>query len=210
MKLDGKVALITGAASGIGHAIAKRYVEAGGRVVIADLNARCARKRPRRSLAATRRPSASRMDVVQGRSGQCRRRAGGQGLRHGRYPRLECRHPDRASDRGLSLRRLEEAARHPSRRRVSDDQGLRQAHVPAEFGRADLYGLGAQSRGLAAEVGLCGGEARPARSCAGDGQGRRQAQCARQRHLPGLRARRRWSRSRSPSRPTSSASARSA
>ena len=39
MKLDGKVALITGAASGIGHAIAKRYVEAGARVGIADLNA---------------------------------------------------------------------------------------------------------------------------------------------------------------------------
>jgi 3-hydroxybutyrate dehydrogenase len=38
MKLNGKVALITGAASGIGHAIAKRYVEAGGRVVIADLD----------------------------------------------------------------------------------------------------------------------------------------------------------------------------
>ena len=31
--------MITGAASGIGHAIAKRYVEAGGRVGIADLNA---------------------------------------------------------------------------------------------------------------------------------------------------------------------------
>ena len=39
MKLDGKVALITGAASGIGHAIAKRYLEADGRVAIADLNA---------------------------------------------------------------------------------------------------------------------------------------------------------------------------
>jgi len=38
MKLDGKVALITGAASGIGHEIAKRYVAAGGRVAIADLN----------------------------------------------------------------------------------------------------------------------------------------------------------------------------
>jgi len=38
MDLDGKVALVTGAASGIGHAIAKRCLEAGGRVAIADLN----------------------------------------------------------------------------------------------------------------------------------------------------------------------------
>ncbi len=38
MNLDGKVALVTGAASGIGYAIAKRYIEVGGRVAIADLN----------------------------------------------------------------------------------------------------------------------------------------------------------------------------
>ena len=38
MKLDAKVALVTGAASGIGHAIAKRYAAEGARVAIADLN----------------------------------------------------------------------------------------------------------------------------------------------------------------------------
>jgi 3-hydroxybutyrate dehydrogenase len=37
MQLDNKVSLITGAASGIGLAIAKRYAAAGGRVAIADL-----------------------------------------------------------------------------------------------------------------------------------------------------------------------------
>ena len=36
-RLDNKVALITGAASGIGHAAAKRFAAAGARVVIADV-----------------------------------------------------------------------------------------------------------------------------------------------------------------------------
>jgi 3-hydroxybutyrate dehydrogenase len=35
MNLSGKVALIMGPASGIGYAIAKRFLEADGRVVIA-------------------------------------------------------------------------------------------------------------------------------------------------------------------------------
>jgi 3-hydroxybutyrate dehydrogenase len=39
MKLENKVAVITGAASGIGHAIATRYVAEGGIVAIADLKA---------------------------------------------------------------------------------------------------------------------------------------------------------------------------
>ena len=39
MQLNNTVALITGAARGIGFGIAKRFVEAGGRVAIADLDA---------------------------------------------------------------------------------------------------------------------------------------------------------------------------
>lgn len=38
MRLDGKVALVTGAASGIGKAIASAYADAGAKIVIADLS----------------------------------------------------------------------------------------------------------------------------------------------------------------------------
>ena len=37
MQLDNRISLITGAASGIGLGIAKRFAQAGGRVAIADL-----------------------------------------------------------------------------------------------------------------------------------------------------------------------------
>ena len=37
-RLDGKVAIITGAASGFGEGMAKRFAEEGARVVVADLN----------------------------------------------------------------------------------------------------------------------------------------------------------------------------
>jgi 3-hydroxybutyrate dehydrogenase len=63
MKLDGKVALITGAASGIGHAIAKRYLEAGARVGIADLNADGATKAAK-ELASEKSAIGIAMDVT--------------------------------------------------------------------------------------------------------------------------------------------------
>lgn len=63
MKLGGKVALVTGAASGIGHAIARRYVEAGGRVVIADVNIDAA-KAAAKELGDTKTAIAVAMDVT--------------------------------------------------------------------------------------------------------------------------------------------------
>lgn len=63
MKLDGKIALVTGAASGIGHGIAKRYVEAGGRVVIADLNLDAA-KAAAKELGGDKTAIAVAMDVT--------------------------------------------------------------------------------------------------------------------------------------------------
>ncbi|HUI99244.1 MAG TPA: SDR family NAD(P)-dependent oxidoreductase, partial [Usitatibacter sp.] len=37
MRLQGKVAIVTGAGSGFGEAIAKRYAEEGARVVVNDI-----------------------------------------------------------------------------------------------------------------------------------------------------------------------------
>lgn len=62
MKLDGKVALVTGAASGIGHQIARRFVEAGGRVAIADLNLDAA-KAAAKELGGEKEAIAVAMDV---------------------------------------------------------------------------------------------------------------------------------------------------
>ena len=63
MNLDGKVAIVTGAASGIGYAIARRYVQAGGRVVIADIKMDQAEKAAR-ELGGPDKIIAVEMDVT--------------------------------------------------------------------------------------------------------------------------------------------------
>ena len=62
MELTDKVALITGAASGIGHAVAARYARTGARIVIADLDEKAA-DAAARELAGDR-GMGLRMDVT--------------------------------------------------------------------------------------------------------------------------------------------------
>jgi 3-hydroxybutyrate dehydrogenase len=63
MQLNGKAAIITGAASGIGHGIAKRFIAAGGRAAIADIKLDQAEKAAR-ALGGTDKAIAIEMDVT--------------------------------------------------------------------------------------------------------------------------------------------------
>ncbi len=49
-KMEGKVAIVTGAASGMGKAIAKLYAKEGAKVIVADYNAEGRKLSARRSL----------------------------------------------------------------------------------------------------------------------------------------------------------------
>jgi 3-oxoacyl-[acyl-carrier protein] reductase len=67
MRLDGKVAIVTGAASGFGEGIARRFAEEGARVVVADINGEGA-ERVAREIGAS--AVAHRADVTRRQDAQ--------------------------------------------------------------------------------------------------------------------------------------------
>lgn len=64
MKLDGKVAIVTGAASGLGKRIAEVYAENGAAVAIADINLDAAQATAKEIIAKGGRAMGVRMDVT--------------------------------------------------------------------------------------------------------------------------------------------------
>jgi len=68
MEMNDQVAIVTGAASGIGRAIARRYARAGARVVVADLDGGAATETAREIDADPRRAVGIAMDVADERA----------------------------------------------------------------------------------------------------------------------------------------------
>ena len=82
--LDGKIALVTGAGSGIGAAIAERFARAGARVVVTDVDEALAIDTERRLRAAAAAAESLRLDVTN--EDDARRVAG---LVHARHQHLD-------------------------------------------------------------------------------------------------------------------------
>jgi NAD(P)-dependent dehydrogenase (short-subunit alcohol dehydrogenase family) len=107
-QLQGKIAIVTGAASGIGKEIALLYAKEGAKVAIADMNLAAAQ-----AAADSIGPNAMAvaMDVTDEDQVNAAVAQVVEGLGRRRHPGQQRRHPDRPSARGVPLRRVEEDAR---------------------------------------------------------------------------------------------------
>ena len=164
MRLKDKVAVVTGAASGIGKEIARTFVREGAKVAIADLNQAGAD-----ATAAELGGPDARIGVAMDVTNEEQVDAGMAKVvaAFGRVDMLveQCRHPDRRAARPVRVRQMEAAAGHPSRRRVPHHARRAAADVQAGHRRQHhLHGLGALQGGLAAEGALCHRQARPDRA----------------------------------------------
>ena len=141
-QLPDKIAIVTGAASGIGKEIAAVYAREGAKVAIADMNlaaAQAAADELRRAAPAPWRwrwtsPTKAQVNAAVA--------AVVAGVGRRRHPGQQRRHPDRPSARGVPVRRVEEDARDPPRRRLPHHQGLPAAHVRARAAAAAIIYMG--------------------------------------------------------------------
>ena len=123
MKLQDRVAIVTGSAQGIGRAVAQKLTDEGAKVVLADING------PGVEQAASELPGALGLTVDVSK----RRRRPAHGRRDGQPPRQGRRARQRRRDRAvhrLGRHHVRGVAPHhvgQPRRRLPDDQGRREA-----------------------------------------------------------------------------------
>jgi 3-hydroxybutyrate dehydrogenase len=97
MRLENKVAIVTGAASGIGKEIAAVFVREGAKVAIADLNQKGA-DAVAAELGGGKRAIGVAVDVTNEAQTEALRRQDGRGVRPSRHSYLQRRHSDRGAD----------------------------------------------------------------------------------------------------------------
>ena len=148
-RLVDKVALITGAASGIGKEIALAFAREGAKVVIADLDQKAAQETAS-EIDPTRSTRARGCHGCEQRgAGRSRHGAGDRNLRAPRHPDQQRRRPDRRPARRVRVRKMEKAALHPSGWRLPDDPCRPAADVQAEERQHHLHGVRALQGGIA-------------------------------------------------------------
>ena len=135
MRLENKVAVVTGAASGIGKEIARLFARKGARVVIADHNARGADETAR-ELGG---PAARSAFLVTSRTRRrswllCQDR---RVVRRRRCRRLECGRAIGRARRAVRVLEMASASGYPPRRGVPHRGALR--HMYERPGRQRLY-----------------------------------------------------------------------